>query len=131
MGRDRQWLEAELERVDTGNDHCAYPILRPYPLPERMRLYIRAIVRSRSGQSFFGYIMNNDAYALCIVVNGDEFFFSRNHILRDLNRQSLKRMAATIGCSPTDLFPVSYETDFLDSEDKPIEGVFSLTEQSS
>ena len=29
-GVDPRWLAEELDRVHTGNDHCAYPILRPY-----------------------------------------------------------------------------------------------------
>jgi hypothetical protein len=47
-GVDRQWLERELDRVDSGSDHCAYPILRPYPLPNRMRLYAQATLQLAS-----------------------------------------------------------------------------------
>ena len=130
-GVDPQWLASELERVDTGDDHCAYPILRPYPLPERMRLYMRAGITTKDGRTFVGYVMNEDAYVLSIFANDDEFCFSRNRMLGDMNDEELQRMAATLGCSPASLFPVKYETDFLDSDDKAIAGVFSLSENAS
>jgi len=53
-GIDPLWLEAELKRVHTENDHCAYPILQPYPLPERMRLYIKAQITTFDGQFLKG-----------------------------------------------------------------------------
>jgi hypothetical protein len=130
-GIDPKSLASELARIHTGNDHCAYPILRPYPLPERMRLYIRARITSNDGRTFVGHVMNADASVLSIFVNEDEFCFSRDGILGDLNDKELTRMAAALGCSPVGLFPVAYETDFLDSEDELIAGVFSLTENAS
>lgn len=130
-GVDPEWLASELERAHTGNDHCAYPILRPYPLPERMRLYIRAIITSKSGRTFVGHVMNEEADVLSIFTNGDEFRFSRRDMLSDLNDKELKRMAAAIDSSASDLFPVTYRTEFLDSEDQPIAGVFSLIENTS
>jgi len=130
-GVDAQWLASELERVHTGNDHCVYPILRPYPLPERMRLYIRARITAVDGRTFDGHVMNEDAYVLSIFVNDDEYRFSRNEILNDLNRKELARLQAALGASTDQLFPVQYETDFVDSEDKLIAGVFSIGEIAS
>ena len=130
-GIDPQWLASELERVHSGNDHCAYPILRPYPLPDRMRLYIRAMITLQNGQTCVGYVINENAYFLSIFANEDEFCFSSNGMLSDLNDKELKRLAVAIGCSPNDVFPVTYKTEFLDSEDNVIEGVFSLTENAS
>jgi hypothetical protein len=129
-GVDAQWLTSELERVHTGNDHCAYPILRPYPLPDRMRLYIRAIITLKNRRTLVGYVMNEDAYVLSIFADEEEFCFTRNGVLSELNDKDLKRLSAKIDCSPNDVFPVTYETEFLDSEDKLIAGVFSLAENT-
>ena len=131
-GIDPQVLASELDRIHTGNDHCAYPILRPYPLPNRMRLYIRARITLKNGQTLVGHVMNEDAYVLSIFANDDdEFCFSRNDGLRDLNEKELGRMAEALGCSTDELFPATYATDFLDSENNLIAGVFSLTENAS
>jgi len=70
--------------------------------------------------------MNEDAYVLSIFANEDQFSFSRNAMLADLNEKELRRLAAALRCSRGGLFPVKFETDFLDSQDNPIEGVFSL-----
>src|SRR4051812_3470710 len=69
-GVNPDWLEVELERVHDGSDHAAYPILRPYPLPERMRLYIKARFVTADGTRLDGCIMNDDA--LCIRLFADE-----------------------------------------------------------
>lgn len=125
-GVDPQWLASELERVHSGHDHCAYPILRPYPLPERMRLYIRARITTVDGRTFDGQVMNEDAFALSIFINDDEYCFSRDKILDDLNRKELARLHLVLGASTDQLFPVRYETDFVDSEDQLITGAFSI-----
>lgn len=126
-GINPQWLASELERVHTGNDHCAYPILRPYPLPERLRLYVRAMITSNDGRTFAGYVMNEEAYVLSIFANEEKFTFSSNGHLSDLNGKELERFARSIGHSGNNLFPVRYQTEFLNSEGNLIEGVFSLS----
>ena len=125
-GVDPKWLAAELDRVHDGSDHCAYPILRPYPLPDRMRLYIRARITSASNERFDGYVVNEDAGVLAIFVAGDQFSFCSNGTLSDLSRQELARLKASIGRSADGIFPVEYETDFLDSKGSVIAGRFSL-----
>lgn len=125
-GIDPKWLAAELDRVHTGNDHCAYPILRPYPLPNRMRLYIKARITTAGNEQFDGYVMNEDAYVLSIFAADDEYCFSRNGMLNDLNRKELARLKAAVKQSTDDIFPVKYETDFLDSEGNVIAGTFSF-----
>lgn len=125
-GVDPKWLDAEIDRVHTGNDHCAYPILRPYPLPDRMRLYIKAGITTGGNKRFDGYVMNEDACVLSIFAVGDEYCFSRNGVLGDLNRKELARFKASVPDCGGEIFPAQYETDILDSAGKPIAGTFSL-----
>jgi len=130
-GIDPKWLAAELDRVHTGNDHCAYPILRPYPLPDRMRLYIKARITTAGNDYFDGYVVNEDAYVLSIFAADDEYCFSRNGMLNDLCRKEIDRLKASIRQSTDDIFPVRYETDFLDSGGNVIAGTFSLGTNAS
>lgn len=61
-GVDPVQLEAELARHHTGDEHAAYTVLKPYPLPERMRLYICAKFTTPDGVVFDGYVMDSDAF---------------------------------------------------------------------
>jgi hypothetical protein len=123
-GVDSIWLAAELEHVHNGSDHCAYPILRPYPLPERMRLYIKARITTAENDILDGYVMNEDAYVLVIFAADHKFCFSR--MFSDLNQKELARLKASLSKSMNKIFPVQYETDFLDSKSNLIAGTFSL-----
>lgn len=78
------------------------------------------------GQKLNGYVMNEDAYVLWIFVGKDEFGFSRNRGQYDANAEDLANLKAKLSNSTSDIFPVKYETDFLDSQDNLITGVFSL-----
>ena len=123
-GVDQKWLEEELENVHSGNDHCAYPVLRPYPLPERMRLYIRARFITASGMNLEGYVMNEDAFVVTLFVGKDEHNLSRHPILADLNAASLRSLQEAIGRSGDAIFPLKYETDFLGTNDALMSGTF-------
>lgn len=124
-GVEAEWLASELERVHTGNDHCAYPILQPHPLPSRMRLYIRARITTAAGQELDGYVMNENAFVMCVFVDEKEFSFSRHSSLSDLNQKDLESLAAALGCPTESVFPLTYETDFLGPDDVLIAGTFS------
>lgn len=130
-GVDPQWLVAELERVHDCSDHCAYPILRPYPLPDRMRLFIRARIKTADGNSLDGYVLNDDAYVLCIFTPDCEFGFSRHSALGDLDRKNLEGLAEALGRQTDGIFPLAYETEFLDSHDNRIRGIFPFSDGSS
>lgn len=125
-GVGREWLERELQRVNDGNDHCAYPILRPYPLPDRMRLYIKARFVTAGGSRLDGYVMNDDAFVVTLFAGGGEHTFSRHPALGDLNGRSLHRLKQAIGCADDPVFPLRYETDFLGPGDVPIAGRFTV-----
>lgn len=124
-GVNREWLDRELLRVHEGSDHCAYPILRPYPLPDRMRLYIRARFVTAGGARLDGYVMNDDAFVATLFASDSEYAFSRHSALGDLNDRSLRALKAAIGRDDDPIFPLQYETDFLGLEDAPIAGTFT------
>ena len=124
-GVDREWLERELERVHHGNDHAAYPILRPYPLPERMRLFIGARFVTAGGAELDGWVMNENAFVVTLNVNEHEFTFSAHLDLADLNRPELQRLKQAMGAPEDPVFPLHYETEFLGHDDELIAGGFN------
>ncbi|MCA9015377.1 MAG: hypothetical protein KDA77_08615 [Planctomycetaceae bacterium] len=124
-GIDPIWLAAELERVHDGSDHCAYPILRPYPFPDRMRVYIKARFTTADGCLLEGYVINEDAYVISFFIDNEKFSFSRYFSLKERDEDQLERIKTLLPDSSGPLFPVKYETDFLDSEDRLIAGEFS------
>ena len=124
-GVDREWLERELDRVHDGSDHCAYPILRPYPLPDRMRLYVRARFVTAGGTRLDGYVMNEDAFVVTLFGGGGEYTFSSHSALGGLNGRSLRGLQAALGRTDDPVFPLRYETDFLGSDDALIAGTFT------
>jgi hypothetical protein len=124
-GVDQEWLGRELDRMHDGSDHCAYPILRPYPLPDRMRLYVKARFETAGGTRLDGYVMNDDAFVVTLFAGDGEYTFSRHSALGDLNGQSLRELRAAIGRADDRVFPLRYETDFLGPDDTPIAGTFT------
>jgi hypothetical protein len=125
-GVDPIWLAAELNSFDKGGEHCVYPILRPYPWPDRMRLYIKARFTTVENEVLDGYIMNDDAYILSIFIADEEFVFSRNMMLIDLNQKELIRLKTLCPQLLGDIFPIQYETEFLKSYGNLITGIFCL-----
>jgi hypothetical protein len=95
-GIDRKWLDRELLRVHDGNDHGAYPILRPYPLPERMRLYIRARFLTPDGDQLDGYVMNEDAGVINLFVGTEQYCFSKTPLGGDLDAKALHAIRKTM-----------------------------------
>jgi hypothetical protein len=130
-GVSQEWLEQELERVHDGSDHCAYPILRPYPLPERMRLFVKARFVTAGGIRLAGYVMNDDAFVVTLFTGDDRHEFSRHSLLGDLNAMSLRALQKAIGRGDDAIFPLHYETDILDSNGTLIAGVFSAVTNSA
>src|SRR5690606_32813807 len=124
-GVDRQWLQRGLERVDDGSDHCAYPILRPYPLPGRMRLYMKARFVTAGGTKLDGWVMNENAFVVTLFTDDGEYGFSRHSALGDLNGQDLRRLQAAIGRSDDPVCPLRYETDFLGPDNMLLAGTFT------
>lgn len=123
-GVDRNWLDQALATTHDGNDHCAYPILKPYPLPERMRLYIQARLTTAGGTKLEGYVMNDNAATLTVFVGDDAWHFARNATFASDNERACATLKQA-ACSADDpVFPMAYETDFLGDDDRLIQGTF-------
>ncbi len=50
-------LDRLLAEHHTGNVHAVYTVLKPIPLPDRMRLYIRARFTTADGDEYDGYVV--------------------------------------------------------------------------
>lgn len=124
-GINPTWLQDEMERVHHGNDHCAYPVLQPYPLPERMRLFVKATLQTPRGSKLDGYVVNDDAYAIEIFYKGDGFSFSEHPLLRDLAEAEHARLLQVLETKEASVFPLSYVTGFRGHDDKEIAGLFN------
>ncbi len=124
-GVNREWLERELDRVHDASDHSAYPILRPYPLPYRMHIYVKARFVTAGGMRLVGYVMNEDAFVVTLFLGDGAYTFSRHSALGDLNGQSLRALRRTIGCGDDPIFPLRYDTDFFGLNDALIAGTFT------
>ena len=122
-GVDGAWLRAELERLD-GNEHQVYPVLRPDPLPDRMRLFVAARFTTAGGACMEGWVMNDGRMVVSLFAGGEEVEFSRHPLLRDLTGESLRRLQEVAGLGHDPVFPLSYWTDFFDADGKRVEGVF-------
>ncbi|MEM1094131.1 MAG: hypothetical protein AAGJ10_05970 [Bacteroidota bacterium] len=122
-GIDPAWLNDELEAVHDGNDHCAYPVLRLYPLPVRMRLYIKATFQTPEGRMLDGFVVNDDAYAITIFFQGEQFIFSK--CLSDLAEKECARLGEALTMDGEAIFPLSYVTDFKGHDGRIIQGVFN------
>lgn len=123
-GVDPQWLDRKLDSRDAGNDHWAYPVLRPYPLPIRMRIYIRALFRSPTDVRFEGSIVNDDAYCISLFVANEEFVFSSHPMLHGGFDLESDRLCNAIRSPNAQIFPLRYTTEFLDRNDRIIQGFF-------
>jgi hypothetical protein len=123
-GIDSGVFLAELRALNLGNEHAAYPALRFDPLPERMRLYIKVQFTTRRGDKLDGYVVNEDAYAGAIFLGEEEFGF--NVMLHDFARQMLNDLASHLRTNPTELLPLTFETDIRTSEGNRVAGLIDL-----
>lgn len=122
-GVDPVKLDGLLKLYHDGNTHAVYTVLRPYPLPDRMYIYIKARFQSVDGDTFDGYVMNDDVSFFALFVRNDEFTFTRGSALSDLNTKEQQRLRETLAKPNLKLFPLEYQTDFLDEADQPICGM--------
>ena len=115
-------LDGLLAVHHTGNVHAVYTVLKPFPLPDRMRLYIRAKFTTEDGDAFDGYVVNDDAYYYSIFTRGQEFSFGRNGNLDEFDRQSLDALRASLDNPAFQLLPLKFNTDILDDSGNRIGG---------
>ncbi len=130
-GVDAQWLDEQLRGTDIGNDHWAYPVLRPEPLPERMRIYIGASFTTPTGNTLRGFVVNPDAYCLTVFAAQQNFTLSNHPGIADLTYRSVANLAKTLHTTSDALFPLRYETEFRDRTNNLIQGTFELPNRNT
>lgn len=123
-GLDRDTVLQLFERNSPGNEHCVYTLLESNPFPERMRIFIRAKLKTASGVHLKGYVMNENAFCLGVFYNDQEFIFSRHPLLENENKNHEAELANSLGGNAGDIFPVTYETEFMAKSGKQIVGTF-------
>lgn len=122
-GVDAAHLDQLLAQYHTGNTHAFYTVLKPHPLPDRMRIYIRTSFTTPNGDCFDGYVVNDDAYCYSVFVCGREYSFRRDRVLDEFSIKALADLRASLNTPNYQLFPLRYETEILDLEDRLIAGV--------
>ncbi|GLQ97305.1 hypothetical protein [Dyella mobilis] len=122
-GLDREYVLDLFSQNSPGNEHCVYTMLESNPFPPRMRIFIRAMVRTLDGHQLKGFAMNEDAYVLTVFHRGKTFPFSRHPALASYNKTYKRQLMASLGAS-SDIFPLCYETGFNDADGHPIAGTF-------
>jgi len=122
-GLDREYVLDLFSKNSPGNEHCVYTMLESNPFPSRMRIFIRAAVRTSVGLQLKGYVMNEDAHVLTVFHGGEAFPFSRHPALWSDNESHKHQLMVSLGTS-SDIFPLRYETGFSDVDGHPIAGTF-------
>jgi hypothetical protein len=123
-GIEPETFLAELHALDLGDEHAAYPSLIFDPLPERMRLYIKAVFTTARGDRLHGFVVNDDAYAGAIFLDNDELGF--NIRLFDFYSDMLVTLSSRLASTVQDLLPIRYETGVHTSEGHEVTGMLSL-----
>ncbi len=114
----------QLELLDLGNEHAAYPVLDLSYVPDRMRVYIRAKIRCWDNRTLDGYVVNTDAYAFGVFVGNTEFTFNTN--LKSDCLEELGRLAIALDTSPDAIKPLAFSTDFHDTNGSLIAGELAM-----
>ena len=126
-GLDKDKVLESFSTNQQGNLHCLYTCLQCDPLPNRMRIYIKAKLKTQNGIELKGYILNENAFNLCVFLEGKKYCFSRYLMLSDMMNKQLTRLSAALGVESENVFPISYETDFFDKAGNKILGIFDNT----
>lgn len=113
-GLDREYVLDLFSKNSPGNEHYVYTMLESNPFPPRMRIFVRAKVRTSDGRRLKGYVMNDDGYVLTVFHGGKTFPFSRHDLLWSNNESHKHQLMNSLGTS-SDIFPLSYETEFNDA----------------
>lgn len=125
-GIDRDWLDAKLQELPE-HPHPCYTVLDTDPLPDRMRLFIKAGFKTPTGNVLTGWVMNENVVVIGIYVAGKEFVFNASPFLaRDMQQLAYTLMEA-LGDTSAPVFPIQYTTDFTSSDGQPICGTFALS----
>lgn len=124
-GVDRNWLAQRFKDLDLGGSHPHYTILDLKELPhDNMRIFLKATFAHPSGIKLHGYVMNADAFCICLFAAEKRFIFSRHPLLNSM-MLSMKSEAEKALQLPN-LFPLYYKTAFSDPAGQPIVGEFTI-----
>lgn len=121
-GIDRDWLMDQFKKHHDGSAHCYYPILQTAPrLPSRMRVYIKADIRTAKGRPLTGYVAGSEGF-LSICHEGEQYgFFSDYPENNQFNLSQLIRLKQKLD-SDDPVIPFKFTTPFIDSLGEKIEG---------
>ena len=124
-GIDRDWLDAKLQELPE-HPHPCYTVLDTDPLPDRMRLFIKAGFKTPIGRVLAGWVMNEDAGVVGIYVAEKEFIFNASPFLAR-NMQRLAHTLKEVLVDTSDpIFPLQYTTYFTNIDGQSICGTFTL-----
>lgn len=129
-GINRDWLDAKLQELPE-HPHPCYTVLETDPLPDRMRLFIKASFKTPSGRMLAGWVMNKDAVVIGIYVAGKEFVFNTSPLLTRDMQQLAHMLREALGDASDPIFPLQYTTDFASNSSQPVCGVFALADTNS
>lgn len=129
-GIDRKWIDETLENWNRGHDDLCYPILYPYPpnLGSGTFLFFKARFVTAGGELLTGFVQRHVTRDRFAVFDNEERidFWLGNHWIDDRIAvefaKSCDRLRILMNCPDDPLFPIRFETDFLDDHDRPISG---------
>lgn len=116
-GVEPAWLDAELERFGYCGPEPLFPVLEYDPLPERGEVAVGVELELASGAVVPGYLLEPLAFGVFADV---EYTFNRG--LPRFALRNAERLAATLGISRDEVFPVRYRSAVRRSDGSPLEG---------
>lgn len=124
-GVDREWILSKFKEFDSGGSHPHYTILDLENLPlENMRIFLKASFEHASGITIDGYIMNEGDLAIVLFSPTRAYQFSKHPIFHDEMQNLLLDAEREYAISP--LFPLKFSTQFKNSSNQSISGVYQL-----
>jgi hypothetical protein len=127
-GIDRNEAEQAFRRLDTGGAHARYTVLDLERLPfGNMRIFLKANFVHSTGIVINGYLMNADAFVIGLFLGDEVLSFSKHPDLLKLMMSNKQKAETFLGVS--ELFPLKYQTGFVDAAGAPITGEFSIGKQ--
>ena len=123
-GLDREKVLRQFQANERDGEHCVYTLLETDPFPERMRIFIRAELKTSGGIGLKGNVMDEEAFVLTVYVAGESFMFSRHPLLEDLNREQERQLERALNVPPGAVFPIQYRTAYTSRNGEPIAGNF-------
>jgi hypothetical protein len=117
-GVDANQLGREVAKFQFCGPHPLYPVLQLDPLPDGPGMNIRAQFVGSNDCRLDGYLI--DPHAFGVFVSDQEFCFNRN--LPSAARRQVMQLAAALGVTGEELFPLSYSADLVRADGSRVEG---------